>query len=446
MNPNQNYSSPISPTPISKGKVFLGLVVSLILAFVAIFIPNLLVVAQPLFALFFAGIPFGVFLFSGVIFIILNFIAQKIFRNSPSLKKGMKWGYLFIIIVAVFSLSTDITALQNMSALQGSYAASSSGDVSGCLKVNDPYDKDMTIDTCLQNIHDQKPGDSTICDSMITDSANPTDLMRTQSFKPQCYDDVNAWNAANSGDISLCKKMSFTTDIDSCYQTVAIRTTNYSYCQNLSSPDLVQNCYKVFLLDHKTPQFMQSVCPLITNQTYYGLAGCTATGVTLPVAPTTNTTSTAAWQTYTSTQYGFSMKYPQGWSVTGSQPLSYVNPLTLSKTFGTGPQGYTCSSVVSLISTSVLDQNASGWGAKTPFVSATNRLVAGWTKSNDFPGTFDYFLKNTNSQYSYQVFDSTQTFGSYSQDPNAEITPSKNIYVKECTDIFSQMLSTFTFI
>ncbi len=62
-----------------------------------------------------------------------------------------------------------------------------------------------------------------------------------------------------------------------------------SYTQDSATIDAIANSFK------------------FTNS---ATAVSSATGVTQPVAPTTNTTSTAGWKTYTDSQYGFSFQYP----------------------------------------------------------------------------------------------------------------------------------------
>jgi hypothetical protein len=174
------------------------------------------------------------------------------------------------------------------------------------------------------------------------------------------------------------------------------------------------------------------------------------TSVTLAPNQTSNqSTSSTAWKTYTNSQYGFSIEYPQDW-VVSSKPFSVVDGLNISKTF-TGSQGYTCNSAISLISTSVFDQNAyffnsaaiSGWQVTTPTIN--NHSIVAWINSTHFPGTYYYFVKNANGQYSYGINNSTKTLGVFNRNTMIWTTMSQYIYVKECADTFSQMLSTFKF-
>jgi hypothetical protein len=157
-------------------------------------------------------------------------------------------------------------------------------------------------------------------------------------------------------------------------------------------------------------------------------------------------------QTYTNPQYGFSIKYPTDWSVSLQPPLSWVDSLQIKKVFGSGSEGYTCSSDISLVGTNGFDQYAytyntariSGWKVTNPVING-NSVVA-WTNSENFPGTFIYFIKNPNSQYSYEIDNSTKTLGVYNQKTGIWTTMTQNVYAKDCADIFSQMISTFKLI
>lgn len=160
------------------------------------------------------------FLIPVPLFLIINSIFLAFSKKGSGFRKGIKFGYLFLLIfVAVIALRyiNILIAWHNVDVLQAT---------------------EKLIDN----------GDASICDKMVVKEGWENKVPSTKQFKENCYISVTNW-AVKTSDASNCDRLNNNmSSFNSCVLQIAQKNHDPSVCNKLNTDSLKENCY--FVANH----------------------------------------------------------------------------------------------------------------------------------------------------------------------------------------------------
>jgi len=158
--------------------------------------------------------PFFYAILVSIPFLIINSLILRFTKKNENFKKGLKFGYLFMLIffVMAFSSYSQITNLQSAQRSR-----------------------------IIEN-EKVKNGDVSVCDKMPLTGGISGQVPSLAQLKDNCYKQIIDW-AVNSTDASNCDRLkNDLPSFNSCVLQVAQNTQNPQICSKLNTDVLVKNC------------------------------------------------------------------------------------------------------------------------------------------------------------------------------------------------------------